>query len=58
VAALRRLQQGRFGAAGEGISPAVGRELRDALGRFLEQQLGHRLQARRFLDEVASLPSG
>jgi DNA repair protein RecO (recombination protein O) len=53
VEALRRFQLGGFGAAGEGISPQVGRELREALGRFVEQQLGHRLQARRFLDEVA-----
>ncbi len=52
VATLRRLQLGRFEAAGEGMSPAVGRELREALGRFVEQLLGHRLQARRFLDEV------
>jgi DNA repair protein RecO (recombination protein O) len=57
VAALRRFQQGGFGAAGEGMSPAVGRELREALGRFVEQLLGHRLQARRFLDEVASFLS-
>jgi hypothetical protein len=33
----------------------VGRELREALGRFVEQLIGHRLQARRFLDEVAPL---
>ncbi len=55
VAALRRLQQGGFAAAGEGLTPAAGRELREALGRFVEQLIGHRLQARRFLDEVASL---
>lgn len=54
VAALRRFQRAGFGEAGEGISPAVGRELREALGRFVEQLLGHRLQARRFLDEVAA----
>jgi DNA repair protein RecO (recombination protein O) len=54
VEALRRLQAGRFGEGGEGISPPVGRELREALGRFVEQVLGHRLQARRFLDEVAA----
>jgi DNA repair protein RecO (recombination protein O) len=53
LAALRRFQRGGFGEAGEGISPAAGRELREALGRFVEQLLGHRLQARRFLDEVA-----
>jgi DNA repair protein RecO (recombination protein O) len=52
VATLRRLQRGRLEAAGEGMTPAVGRELREALGRFVEQLLGHRLQARRFLDEV------
>jgi len=56
VAALRRFQLGGFAEAGEGIPAPVGRELRDALGRFVEHQLGHRLQARRFLDEVASLP--
>ena len=54
---LRRLQLGGFGAAGEGIPVAVGRELREALGRFVEQQLGHRLKARRFLDEVGPLLS-
>jgi DNA repair protein RecO (recombination protein O) len=52
VATLRRLQAGGFEAAGEGVPAAEGRELREALGRFLEQLLGHRLQARRFLDEV------
>jgi len=56
VAVLRRFQLGGFDAAGEVISAQVGRELREALGRFVEHQLGHRLQARRFLDEVASLP--
>jgi DNA repair protein RecO (recombination protein O) len=55
VAALRRFQRSGFAAAGEAISPAVGRQLREALGRFVEQLLGHRLQARRFLDEVAPL---
>jgi DNA repair protein RecO (recombination protein O) len=55
VAALRRFQRGGFRAMGEGISPPVGRELREALGRFVEQLIGHRLQARRFLDEVAPL---
>jgi len=55
VAALRRFQQGGFGAMGEGISPPVGRELREALGRFVEQLIGHRLMARRFLDEMAPL---
>lgn len=52
VATLRRLQAGGFEAAGEGVPAAEGRELREALGRFVEQLLGHRLQARRFLDEV------
>jgi DNA repair protein RecO (recombination protein O) len=56
VAALRRFERDGFGGAGEGLSPAAGRELREALGRFLEQQLGHRLKARFFLDEVALLP--
>jgi DNA repair protein RecO (recombination protein O) len=55
VAGLRRLQQGRFEAAEEGLTAAAGRELREALGRFLEQLLGHRLQARRFLDEIGPL---
>lgn len=58
VSVLRRLQAGGFAAAGERASPAAGRELREALGRFVEQQLGHRLQSRRFLDEVASPPGG
>ncbi len=53
VGVLRRLQHGGFGAAAEGVSAPVGRELREALGRFVEQQLGHRMQARRFLDEIA-----
>ncbi len=52
VATLRRLQAGGFEAAGAGVPAAEGRELREALGRFVEQLLGHRLQARRFLDEV------
>jgi len=55
VEALRRLQLAGFEAGGEGMSPAVGRELRESLGRFVEQLLGHRLQARRFLDEVGPL---
>jgi DNA repair protein RecO (recombination protein O) len=55
VSALRRLQQGRFEAAGEAMAAATGRELREALGRFVEQLIGHRLQARRFLDEVGPL---
>jgi DNA repair protein RecO (recombination protein O) len=54
VEALRRFQRERFAGAEAPISPAVGRELREALGRFVEQLLGHRLQARRFLDEVAA----
>ncbi len=54
LAALRRFQADGFGAAEEEMSSATGRELREALGRFVEQLLGHRLQARRFLDEVAS----
>jgi DNA repair protein RecO (recombination protein O) len=58
VAALRRFQQDGFDGAGEGISPVAGRELREALGRFVEQLLGHRLQARRFLDEVVPDPPG
>jgi DNA repair protein RecO (recombination protein O) len=55
VDALRRFQRGGFGAVGEGLPAPVGRELREALGRFVEQLLGHRLQARRFLDEIAPL---
>ena len=54
VGALRRFQRSGFQDAGEGMTPAVGRELREALGRFVEQLLGHRLQARRFLDEVVA----
>jgi DNA repair protein RecO (recombination protein O) len=54
VDALRRFQRSGFQDAGEGMTPVVGRELREALGRFVEQQLGHRLQARRFLDEVVA----
>ena len=57
VAALRRFQREGFGGAATGLSPAAGRELREALGRFVEQLLGRRLQARRFLDEVAPLLS-
>jgi DNA repair protein RecO (recombination protein O) len=58
VAALRRFQEAGFAAAGEGISAAIGHELREALGRFVEQLLGHRLQARRFLDEMAPFLDG
>lgn len=55
LAALRRLQAGGL-AAGEGpLEGAAGRESREALERFLTHTVGHRLQARRFLDEVGHL---
>lgn len=55
LAALRRLQDGGL-AAGEGaVPPAAARECREALERFLTHTIGHRLQARRFLDEVGHL---
>src|SRR6266511_1536570 len=56
VAALVRLADGGLAAAtGEPLAPPIGREARDALGAFIEHHLGHRLQARRFLEEVGSM---
>ncbi|HEY6098609.1 MAG TPA: DNA repair protein RecO [Anaeromyxobacter sp.] len=56
AAALARLSRGGLrGAHAESLPPPAGREARDALTAFLEHHLGKRLQARRFLDEVAPL---
>jgi DNA repair protein RecO (recombination protein O) len=55
AAALHRLAEGGLAAAAEPLAPQAGREARDALGAFVEHHLGHRLQARRFLDEVGSV---
>ena len=55
--ALRRLQAGGLEAGETALAPAVGRECQEALERFLDHTLGHRLQARRFLDEVGPLLS-
>jgi DNA repair protein RecO (recombination protein O) len=55
VAALCRLADGGLAAAAVGLAPRAGREARDALGAFIEHHLGHRLQARRFLEEVGPL---
>ncbi|HET9553295.1 MAG TPA: DNA repair protein RecO [Anaeromyxobacteraceae bacterium] len=55
LAALRRLQAGGLGAGEAPLEPAAGRESKEALGRFLTHLLGHRLQARKFLDEVGHL---
>ena len=56
AAALARLAEGGLeAAAGERLLPPAGREARDALAAFIEHHLGHRLAARRFLDEVASV---
>jgi len=55
---LRRLQEGGLAAGAEPLDPAAGRESREALERFLTHLLGHRLQARKFLDEVGPLLSG
>ena len=52
---LARLQAGGLEAGEATLDPAVGREAREVLGRFLEHLIGHRLQARRFLDEVGHL---
>lgn len=52
---LVRLQAGGLDAGEATLDPAVGREAREVLGRFLEHLIGHRLQARRFLDEVGHL---
>jgi len=56
AAALVRLAEGGLAAAAsEPLAPPAGREARDALAAFIEHHLGHRLAARRFLDEVASV---
>ncbi|MCM2333179.1 MAG: DNA repair protein RecO [Anaeromyxobacteraceae bacterium] len=55
LAALRRLQAGGLDAGEEPLPDAAGRESREALERFLTHTVGHRLQARRFLDEVGHL---
>ncbi len=56
VAALVRLAEGGLAASvAEPLAPPLGREARDALGAFVEHHLGHRLQARRFLDEIGPL---
>jgi DNA repair protein RecO (recombination protein O) len=58
LAALRRLQHGGLAAGAAPLEAAAGRESREALERFLTHLLGHRLQARKFLDEVGPLLSG
>jgi DNA repair protein RecO (recombination protein O) len=58
VAALRALQAGGLAAGAAPLEPVAGRESREALERFLTHLLGHRLQARKFLDEVGPLLSG
>ncbi len=55
LAALRRLQAGGLDAGEGPLAGAAGRESREALERFLTHTVGHRLQARRFLDEVGHL---
>jgi DNA repair protein RecO (recombination protein O) len=52
LAALRGWQERGFEAEGDAVELPHAREAREALGRFLEHLVGHRLQARRFLDEV------
>jgi DNA repair protein RecO (recombination protein O) len=56
--ALRKLQAGGLEAGTEDLAPGPARESREVLGRFLEHLLGHRLQARRFLDEVGPFLAG
>jgi DNA repair protein RecO (recombination protein O) len=58
LAELRRLQAGGLAAGLDTPGGAAARESREALGRFLEHLLGHRLQSRRFLDEVGPLLPG
>jgi len=58
LATLRRLQEGGLAAGAGPLDPAAGRESREALERFLTHLLGHRLQARKFLDEVGPMLSG
>lgn len=54
--ALLALQGGGLAAAEAApLSLEAGREGRDLLGRFIEHQLGRRLNARRFLDDVAPM---
>jgi DNA repair protein RecO (recombination protein O) len=53
--ALRRLQEGGLAAGDAPLTPAAGWEAREALERFLTHTIGHRLQARKFLDEVGHL---
>jgi DNA repair protein RecO (recombination protein O) len=53
--ALRRLQAGGLDAGETPPPGGAGREAREALERFLTHTIGHRLQARRFLDEVGHL---
>jgi DNA repair protein RecO (recombination protein O) len=55
LAALRRLQAGGLEAGNQPLPQSVGRESREALARFLDHTLGHRLQSRRFLDQVGHL---
>lgn len=55
LVALRRLQAGGLAAGVAPLEAGAGRECREALERFLTQTIGHRLQARRFLDEVGHL---
>jgi DNA repair protein RecO (recombination protein O) len=56
VASLLRLATGGLeAAAAEPLAPLAGREARDALTAFIEHHLGKRLQARRFLEEIAPL---
>lgn len=57
LSALRRLQAGGLEAGVAPLEAAAGRESREVLERFLHHLLGHRLQARRFLDEVGHLLS-
>ena len=56
IAALVRLAEGGLAAAeSEALAPPAGREARDALGAFIEHHLGHRLQSRRFLEEIGPM---
>ncbi len=52
---LRRLQAGGLEGGAAPLDPTAGRESRQALERFLDHTLGHRLQARKFLDEVGPM---
>jgi len=55
VAALRALQAGGLQGSAAPAAAGAGRETREILGLVLEQLVGHRLQARRFLDEIGPL---